>query len=125
MSTGPFSFGPRALLLVQVGGCERILKTPIPHVSSLAIRRFVAIALLAVCASVSSSPPWLASLWAAFVASPILTLEQIGAELQNPFVERRLSHLDLDALSAQLEQDVRSIIPMGLLVRTMPAGASA
>jgi putative membrane protein len=109
----------RALLLDEVGGCERILKTPIPQVYSLAIRRFVVIYLLAFCASVSSSPPWLACLWAAFVAYPILTLEQIGAELQNPFVERSLSHLDLEELSTQLERDVRSIIPMHLALTSM------
>jgi putative membrane protein len=109
----------RAQLLVQVGGCERILNTPIPRVYSLAIRRFVVIYLLASCASFSHLSPWAAALWAGFVSYPILTLEQIGAELQNPFVERSLSHLDLSALSAQLEHEVRSIIPMEEAIRTM------
>jgi ion channel-forming bestrophin family protein len=99
----------RAALIDHVGGCERILSTPIPKVYSVTIRRFVVIYLLALPFALTGAVGLAAPVYAIFIAYPILTLEQIGAELQNPFVPRSLSHLDLTALCATIERNVRSL----------------
>ncbi len=115
----------RALLVDHVGGCERILKTPIPRVYSVTIRRFVVIYLCALPFALAPSLGLLSPAYALFLAYPILTLEQIGAELQNPFVISSLSHIDLEQLSATLESNVRAaageLDTVGLVARADPA----
>jgi hypothetical protein len=40
------------------------------------------------------------------VAFPILALDEIGVELENPFSPNRLNHLPLDEICARLEQNL-------------------
>ena len=41
------------------------------------------------------------------VAYPLLSLDQIGIELQSPFACDRLSHLPLDEIATNIEKNVR------------------
>lgn len=43
------------------------------------------------------------------VAYPLFSLDQLGAELQNPFDENNLSHLPLDEISQTIERNVMSL----------------
>lgn len=121
----------RALLIDHFGGCERILATPIPHVFSLMTRRFLAMYLLLLPFALVASLGWLTPVLVLFVAYPILSLEQIGAELQNPFVRSSLSHLPLDELCAALEADLLAMAdtpradkePASAEVGSMPGGS--
>jgi putative membrane protein len=99
----------RALLIDHVGGCERILATPIPHVFSLMTRRFLAMYLLLLPFAFVAPLGWLTPVFVLFVAYPIFSLEQIGAELQNPFVRSSLSHLPLDTMCASLEAELLAV----------------
>ncbi len=99
----------RAALLDYVGGCERILKTPIPEVYSVTIRRLVVLYVCALPFALVGPAGPLSPVYAFLIAYPILTLEQIGAELQNPFVTRSLSHLDLEELCRTIEENVRAV----------------
>jgi putative membrane protein len=105
----------RAALLDHAGGCERILATPIPLVYSVTIRRFVVLYLAALPFALVAPIGLLSPAFAILIAYPILTLEQIGAELQNPFVTRSLSHLDLERLCATIESNVLAVArdPLG------------
>lgn len=96
----------RAQLMEHIGGCERILATPIPHVVEVMTRRFLTMYLIALPFGFVDPMRWLTPLLVAFVAYPILSLEQIGAELQNPFVPTSLSHLPLDALCEALQGEL-------------------
>lgn len=100
----------RMALLDYVGGCERILKTPIPEVYSVTIRRLVVLYLCALPFALVGPAGPLAPVYALLIAYPILTLEQIGAELQNPFVTRSLSHLDLEEICHTIENNVRAVM---------------
>ena len=44
------------------------------------------------------------------VAYPILGLDQIGVELQNPFSTRSLSHLPLDDIAETIERDLLALL---------------
>jgi len=44
------------------------------------------------------------------VAFPILALDEIGVELQNPFSTLRLNHLPLDKICENLEQNLMSLL---------------
>jgi putative membrane protein len=96
----------RSLLIDYVGACERILKTPLAHVFSIKIRRFLFIYLLALPLAIVDKTGWLTPFVTVLVAYPLLSLDQIGIELQNPFAVTRLSHLPLDEICRTIENNV-------------------
>lgn len=101
----------RARLIDHIGGCERILKTPLPIVYAIKIRRFITLYLLALPLALLHQTE---SNWAilliptvmALVSYPLISLDQIGVELQNPFDDRNLSHLPLNDISNTIEKNV-------------------
>jgi ion channel-forming bestrophin family protein len=102
----------RALLIDHIGACERILKTPLPKVYSIKIRRFIALFLLTLPFALLHrlSSPWLIPLITIMVAYPLISLDQIGVELQNPFSTTNLSHLPLDDISKTIEKNLRDLL---------------
>jgi ion channel-forming bestrophin family protein len=111
-SMSPYAFlqidRERALLIDHIGACERILKTPIPLVYSIKIRRFLFLFLLTLPFALIHKIG--ADLWVPFVtmlvAYPLLSLDQIGIELQHPFSQRHLSHLPLNAICQTIESNL-------------------
>ena len=98
----------RALLIDNYGGCERILNTPLPKVYSLKVRQFLALYLLTLPFALlhRSEADWIVPIITMIVAYLLLSLDQIGVELENPFAEGNLGHLPLDGLSAHIERGV-------------------
>ncbi len=88
----------RASLIDHIGACERILKTPLPLVFAIKIRRFIALFLLTLPFALLHriSGDWLVPFITMMVAYPLVSLDQISVELQNPFSVDNLSHLPLD-----------------------------
>jgi putative membrane protein len=98
----------RAMLIDHIGGCERILKSPLPLVYSIKIRRFIVLFVLTLPLALihrlnGDWGNWLVPLITMLVAYPLLALDQIGIELQNPFSQSNLSHLPLDEICATIE----------------------
>src|SRR5262249_13770126 len=52
---------------------------------------------------------WLTPLVTMLVAFPILALDEIGVELQNPFSTLRLNHLPLDKICENLERNLTAL----------------
>jgi putative membrane protein len=104
----------RALLIDHIGACERILKTPLPTAYSIKIRRFLVLFLgtLPFALLHKLETPWLIPLVTMLVAYPLLALDRIGAELQNPFSVERVSHLPLDDISAAIERNLLALLPV-------------
>jgi putative membrane protein len=102
----------RALLIDHIGACERIAKTPLPRAYSINIRRFIVIFILMLPFSLLHllDSDWLIPFITMLVAYPLLSLDQIGVELENPFSASNLSHLPLDDISADIERDVLSVL---------------
>ncbi len=102
----------RAMLIDHIGGCERILKTPLPQVYSIKIRRILALFLLTLPFVLINRVTfdWLVPLITVMIAYPLISLDQIGHELQNPFSTRNLSHLPLGAISANIENNLLSLL---------------
>lgn len=98
----------RAQLIDHIGGCERILKTPIPQVYSIKIRRILALFLLTLPFVLVNKvqSEWLVPLIMVIIAYPLIALDQIGHELQNPFSKQNLNHLPLGAISSTIEKNV-------------------
>lgn len=111
----------RAALIDHLGGCERILKTPLPLAYSIKIRRFIVLflTLLPFALLQRVHQTWLIPFLTMLVAYPLISLDQIGDELQNPFSKTNLSHLPLDSISATIENNLRSL--PGGIDATLPA----
>lgn len=88
----------RSSLIDHLGGCERILKTPMPLVYVIKARRFILLYLLLLPFSLISSVGLMAIFITVLVAYPLLSLDRIGYELQNPFAIKNLSHLPLESI---------------------------
>ncbi|HEX3658667.1 MAG TPA: bestrophin family ion channel, partial [Pirellulales bacterium] len=96
----------RAQLLDHIGGCERIQKTPLPLAYAVKIRRFIFLFLIALPFALIARVGWLTPLLTMLIAYPILALDEIGSELQQPFLTTSLNHLPLDEICATIERDV-------------------
>jgi putative membrane protein len=98
----------RALLIDHIGACERILKTPLPLVYSIKIRRFITLFMFSLPLALlhRMNNDWLIPFITMLVAYPLISLDQIGVELQNPFAKQNLSHLPLGDISATIERNL-------------------
>jgi ion channel-forming bestrophin family protein len=102
----------RAELIDHIGACERILKTPLPLAYAIKIRRFIILFLLTLPLALLHriDALWLVPVITMLVAYPLVSLDQLGVELQNPFATRNLSHLPLDDISATIERNLKGVL---------------
>jgi putative membrane protein len=103
----------RSALIDHVGGCERILKSPLPLAYSINIRRFIVLFLSTLPFALLPKVGWLTPMVTLLVAYPILALDDTGVELQNPFDLRNLDHLPLDSICVTIEQNLRVLLDSG------------
>ena len=100
----------RALLIDAIGACERIRNTPIPLALAIKTRRFI---LLFVALLPFALIDRMGYLYIPFVVGivsyPLFALDEIGAELQNPFSPRNVSHLPLNGICDTIEENVLSL----------------
>lgn len=99
----------RAILIDDIGACERIRNTPMPFVLAIKTRRFILLFLLLLPLALIERIEWLTPLVVALAAYPLFSLDEIGAELQNPFSPRNLSHLPLNSICNTIEANVLSL----------------
>lgn len=102
----------RMQLIDHLGACERILATPLPRIYSITIRRFILLFLFILplalwqhLDSILPIPPL-----TMLIAYPLLSLDQIGVELENPFSLKSLSHLPLDEISENTERNILDLL---------------
>ena len=101
----------RGLLIDDLGGCERILKTPLPIAYSIQIRRFIVLFLLTLPFGIVDKVfYWLTPIATMFAAYPMLALDKIGTELQFPFSPTRLNHLPLDDITTTIERNLLALL---------------
>ncbi len=99
----------RSILIDNIGASERILKTPIPFVMVIKLKRFLLIFLALLPFALFSKLGWWSVVVDALITYPLLSLDRIGYELQNPFERDRLSHLPLSEICADIEKNVLEI----------------
>lgn len=103
----------RALLIDHIGACERILKSPLPLVLVIKVRRFIGLYLLILPFSLVDRVGWATPVLTMLVAYPMLGLDQISVELENPFSPRNVGHLPLDAICKTIESNVLALAEPG------------
>jgi putative membrane protein len=72
-------------LLNILGGCERILKTPLPLIYSIKLRLLVVIYCLILPLEIVTYLTWWTGVVIAFVNFTLLSIEHIGSEIEEPF----------------------------------------
>lgn len=100
----------RTLLVDHIGGCERILKTPMPLVYAVKTRRFILLFLLLLPFSFLNQAGFYSIPIFLLVAYPLLSLDRIGLELQNPFATESLSHLPLDGICQTIKSNGTALL---------------
>lgn len=68
-----------------LGGCERILRTPIPLAYAIHLKQLLLIYCLLLPFQLVSSLHWFTSPFVALIAFTLLGIEAIGIEIENPF----------------------------------------
>lgn len=102
----------RAQLIDHIGACERILKTPLAKAYSIKIRRFLLLFLITLPFVLLHrlQSPWQIPPICMLVAYLLLALDCIGAELQNPFSEKNLSHLPLQDIGMTIQRNLLALL---------------
>ncbi len=116
----------RGLLIDHLGGCERILKTPLARSGAIQVRQFIFLLLAtlpftllqefhgtlygSLFGSADSDRVWLVPVFIMVLAYMLLALDRIGMELQNPFDTRRVDFLPLDEICTTIEQNVLELL---------------
>jgi ion channel-forming bestrophin family protein len=116
----------RARLMDHLGGCERILKTPLARSGAIQVRQFIFLLLISLpiglmqafevdsldAASISYNMTqiWIIPLYVMLLAYPLLSLDRIGMELQNPFSTQRIDFLPLDGICTTIERNVLELL---------------
>jgi ion channel-forming bestrophin family protein len=102
--------GQRCLLMDHLGGCERILKTPLATAYVILIRRFMVVFLVTLPFALLRRVEWMTPFITLLVAYPILALDHIGDDLQRPFSTRSLNHLPLNDMTTTIETNVLALL---------------
>ncbi|HEY9873130.1 MAG TPA: bestrophin family ion channel [Candidatus Obscuribacterales bacterium] len=94
-----------------LGGCERILKTPLPLIYSIKLRELVVIYCMILPLEIVKDLNWWTGVITAFVSFTLLSIEQIGSEIEEPFGHDP-NDLPLDVICNTMARNVEELIKL-------------
>ena len=94
-----------------LGGCERILKTPLPLIYGIFLKRLVLIYCLILPLEIVNDFNWWTGIVNAFVSFSLLSIEYIGSEIEQPFGHDP-SDLPLDGICNTMLRNVEELITL-------------
>jgi putative membrane protein len=100
----------RAMLIDHLGGCERILKTPLAAAYVVLVRRFILLFFLTLPFALIERVGALTPLFVLLIAYPIFALDQIADDLQRPFSTQSINHLPLDDITSTIERNLLALL---------------
>jgi len=99
-----------------LGGCERILKTPIPLAYSIHLKQLILIYCLTLPFQLVSELDWWTGAAVALISFTIFGIEEIGIEIENPFGHDP-NDLPLDAICTTMNHNIEDLITLAPGVR--------
>lgn len=99
------------LMVDVLGGCERIVKTPIPLAYSIHLKQLVFIYCLALPFQLVGSLGWGTPLIAGLISFTIFGIEEIGIEIENPF-GKDPNDLPLDDICRTMYRNIQDLITL-------------
>jgi ion channel-forming bestrophin family protein len=100
----------RSMLIDWIGACERIRNTSMPLVLAIKSRRFILLFVTLLPLALAQRLGWMTPFIVALASYPLFSLDEIGAELQNPFSKKNLSHLPLDEICKNISGNVLGLL---------------
>lgn len=97
------------ILLDNLGGCERILKTPIPAAYVIHLNQLVLIYCLILPFQFVEDLGWWTGLFVGLVSFALFGIEEIGVEIENPF-GYDYNDLPLNKICRTIEGDIEEFI---------------
>ena len=95
-------------LLDAQGGCEKIIKTPLPFVYASLIKQVLFVYLYTLPFALATDMDWATPLVAAVVGFGMFGIEEAGVEIENPF-GMQLNDLPLEKICETISKDVADI----------------
>ncbi len=99
----------RGSLIDHLGGCERILKTPMPRLHTITLRRFMLVYLLGLPFAIAAEAGGLTPVITMLVGYPLLAIDLIAHHLERPFDDASLSHLPLEAICQTIDENLLAL----------------
>lgn len=96
------------ILLDNQGGCERILRTPIPFAYAVHIKQLLLVYLLSLPFALVSDMSWVSIPTAAVIAFGLLGIEEAGVEIEDPFGDDP-NDLPVEAICATIGRDSKAL----------------
>ncbi|AFZ21299.1 bestrophin family protein [Allocoleopsis franciscana] len=96
-------------LIDNVGGCERILKTPIPPAYVIHLNQLVLIYCLILPFQFVKDLGWWTGLFVTIVSFALFGIEEIGVEIENPF-GYDMNDLPLDGICQLIQNNIEEFI---------------
>ena len=113
LNTYQLTYGLETLdgLVNALGGCERILKTPMPVAYSIHLKQLLMLYCLALPFQMVESVGWGTPLLVALISFAVFGIEEIGIEIENPFGHDP-NDLPLDAICHTMVQNINDLISL-------------
>ncbi|MGL4759808.1 MAG: bestrophin family protein [Patescibacteria group bacterium] len=96
-------------IINAVGGCERIIATPIPLGYSIHIKQLILMYCLTLPFQFVGEVGWLTPILCFFIAFALMGIEQIGLEIENPFGKDNYD-IDLDKICENIKRNVEDLL---------------
>ncbi|MEG4234117.1 bestrophin family ion channel [Microcoleus sp. Pol11C3] len=94
-----------------LGGCERILKTPIPLAYAIHLKQLLLVYCLALPFQMVKDLTWGTGLAVALISFTLFGIEEIGIEIENPF-GHDVNDLPLDNICAAMQRNIDDLITL-------------
>ena len=94
-----------------LGGCERILKTPIPLAYAIHLKQLLLLYCLALPFQMVNDLAWGTGPVVALISFTLFGIEEIGIEIENPF-EHDTNDLPLDSICATMQRNIGDLISL-------------
>ncbi|MBD2256124.1 bestrophin family ion channel [Pseudanabaena sp. FACHB-2040] len=103
-------------MINALGGCERILKTPIPLAYSIHLKQLLLLYCFALPFQVVDQLEWWTALIVGLISFAVFGIEEIGIEIENPF-GTDANDLPLDAICLTMYRNIEDLITLAPCVR--------
>ena len=98
-------------LVDALGGCERILKTPMPVAYSIHLKQLLMLYCLALPFQMVDSVGWTTPLLVGLISFAVFGIEEIGIEIENPFGHDP-NDLPLDVICRTMQENIEDLISL-------------
>ncbi|HEY9853935.1 MAG TPA: bestrophin family ion channel [Leptolyngbyaceae cyanobacterium] len=104
------------ILVDCLGGCERIIKTPIPLAYAIHLKQLLLLYCLSLPFQLVEHFNWFTGPIVALISFTLLGIEQIGIEIENPFGHDP-NDLPLDDICTNMQRNIEDLITLSPYVR--------